>query len=187
MQPDVLNQTKARLQKVIEVIKNDISTIRTGKASPSLVENLVINAYGGNAKMRLMELATIGSSDPQTLVITPFDHSVIAEIEKGIFEANIGVSPVVDGQIIRISLPPLSQERRQELIKAMKHKLENGKIMIRQARHEGMEAIKKGNDEGTIGEDEKSRLEKEVQRVVDDYIAIIDGLGEQKEAELLQI
>ncbi len=187
MQPDVLNQTKARLQKVIEMIRNDISTIRTGKASPSLVENLVISAYGGTAKMRLMELATIGTLDPHTLVITPFDHTIIQEIEKGIFEANIGLSPVVDGQIIRISLPPLSEERRQELIKAMKHKLENGKIMIRQARHESMEAVKKGNEAGTITDDEKQRLEKEIQKVVDEYISIIDGVGEQKEAELLQI
>ena len=187
MQPDILNQTKARLQKVLEVIKNDISTIRTGKASPSLVENLFISVYGGSAKMRLMELATIGTTDPQTIIVTPFDHAIIQEIEKGIFEANIGISPVVDGQIIRISLPPLSEERRQELIKAMKHKLENGKIMIRQARHEIMEDIKKNYEESNLTDDEKQRLEKEVQKIVDEYTAIIDGLGEQKEAELSQI
>src|SRR6185312_440483 len=101
------------------VIKQDIATIRTGKATPALVENIIISAYGGTAKMRLMELATIGATDPQTLIITPFDKSIIHEIEKGVQDAHTGLNPIVDGQLLRISLPPLSEERRQELIKAM--------------------------------------------------------------------
>lgn len=176
--------TKQKINRVLEVIKGDLATIRTGRATPLLVENLVISVYGGSTKLKIMELATIGVSDARTLVITPFDPSIIQEIEKGIQEANIGFMPVVDGRVIRISIPPLSQERREELIKAMKHKLENGKIMVRQARHEAIEEIKK-EYEGR--EDDIKRLEKEIQKLVDETMELIESLGKQKEKELLQI
>src|SRR5947209_1040424 len=121
--------TKQRIQKVLEIIKGDLGTIRTGRAAPLLVENIVIAAYGGSTKLKFMELATIGVTDSRTIVLTPFDPSIIGEIQKGIEAANVGLNPVIDGHIIRISIPPLSQERREELIKHMRHKLENGKIM----------------------------------------------------------
>jgi len=176
--------TKKKIDKVLDVLKGDLSTIRTGRAAPSLVENIVINAYGGTAKLKVMELATVGTTDTQTLVITPFDPSIINEIAKGIEAANNGFTPAVDGLVIRITIPPLSQDRREELIKAMKHKLENGRIMVRQCRHEAMEDIKK-EYEGR--EDDIKRLEKEVQRLVDDTMGIIDSWGAQKEEELMKI
>lgn len=176
--------TKKRIEKVLEVIKGDLSTLRTGRATPFLIENLVISVYGGSTKLKIMELATVGVTDARTLVLTPFDPSIIQEIQKGIQEANIGFTPVIDGHIIRISIPQLSQERREELIKAMKHKLENGKIMVRQARHEAMIEIKK-EFEGR--EDDVKRLEKEVQKLVDETMEIIEEFGKQKEKELLQI
>ncbi len=176
--------TKKKIDKVLDVLKNDLGTIRTGRATPALVENIVIPAYGGSAKLKVMELATVGATDAQTLVLTPFDPSIIGEIQKGIEAANVGFNPVIDGNIIRISIPALSQERREELIKAMKHKLENGRIMVRQVRHEGMEEIKK---EYTGREDDIKRLEKDVQRIVDETIETIEDWGKQKEQELLQI
>jgi len=176
--------TKKKIEKVLDVLKGDLGTIRTGRATPALVENIIINAYGGTAKLKVMELATIGASDVQTLVITPFDPSIINEIQKGIEAASVGLSPNVDGNLIRVKIPPLSQERREELIKAMKHKLENGKVMVRQVRHESMEEIKK-EFEGR--EDDIKRLEKEVQKMVDDTMATIDDYGHQKEQELMQI
>lgn len=182
---DIIGDTKTHMHKILDVLKNDLATIRTGRAAPSLVENVVINAYGGTAKLRVMELGTVGATDSQTLVITPFDNSVIHEIEKGIQEANMGLSPVVDGQIIRISIPPLSEERRQELIKLMHQKLENGRIMIRQSRHDSMNEIKKQVD--NYSEDEIDRFEKEVQKTTDDMMAEIDALGKKKEEELMQI
>lgn len=177
-------ETKKRIDKVLDVLKGDLATIRTGRATPSLVENIVINAYGGSAKLKVMELATIGSTDAKTLVVTPFDMSTIHEIQKGIESANVGFHPAIDGNLLRISIPPLSQDRRQELIKAMKHKLENGKIMVRQVRHDAFDTIKK-DYEGR--EDDISRLEKDVQRLVDETVETIDHIGKQKEAELLQI
>lgn len=176
--------TKINLQKVLDILKGDLDTIRTGRATPALVENIVIAAYGGSAKLKVMELATISAQDVSTLLITPFDASIIGEIQKGIEAANIGFKPAIDGPVLRISIPPLSTERREELIKAMRMKLENGKIMVRQARHEAMEDIKK-EFEGR--EDDVKRLEKEVQKLVDDTIETIEDWGKQKEQELLQI
>lgn len=177
-------QTKKKIDKVLEILKGDLDTIRTGRATPSLVENIVINAYGGSAKLKVMELATVGAVDTKTLVITPFDVSIIGEIQKGIEAANAGFTPNIDGNLIRISIPPLSQERREELIKAMRQKLENGKIMVRQVRHEAMEDIKK---EFAGLEDDIKRQEKEVQKIVDDTIETIENWGKQKEEELMKI
>lgn len=180
---DVVNESKQQMQKVLEVIKNDLATVRTGRAAPSLVENVVVSVYGGTAKMRIMELATVGASDTQTLSITPFDNSIIGEIQKGIQDANIGLNPVVDGQLIRISIPPLSAERREQLIHLMKQKLENGKVMIRQARHEAMNDIKKQES----SEDDTARLEKDIQKLTDEFMQEIESLGRKKEEELTTI
>jgi ribosome recycling factor len=180
----LLTDTKIKIQRVLDVLKGDLDTVRTGRAAPSLVENIVISAYGGSARLKVMELATIGAIDTHTLVVTPFDPSIIGEIQKGIEAANAGFTPSVDGNIIRISIPPLSQERREELIKAMRQKLENGKIMVRQVRHEAMEDIKK-EYEGR--EDDIKRLEKDVQKLVDETVETIESWGKQKETELMQI
>lgn len=179
----LLQDTRHHMQKALNVLHDDMNTIRTGKAAPSLVENLVISAYGGSTKLKVMELATVATSDAQTLVITPFDPSTVNELQKGIQDANTGLSPVVDGHILRITIPPLSQERREQLIHLMKQKLENGKILIRQARHEAMTDVKKAE----LSEDEEHRIEKEVQKITDDFIGQIDSMGKQKEQELLQI
>ena len=180
----VASKTKEKLQKVLDVLKDDLATLRTGRATPALVENIIVSAYSGSAKLKVMELATIAIQDTQTIIITPFDASVMQDLQKGIEGANAGLSPVVDSNIIRIKIPPLSQDRRQELIKAMKHKLENGKVMVRQVRHEMIEDMKK-DYEGR--EDDIVRMEKEIQKLVDDTAQTVEDWGKQKEQELLQI
>jgi len=180
----VISELKDKLNRVLDVLKTDLGTIRTGRAAPSLVENIMVTVYQGTTKLRVMEVATVGASDASTLQITPFDQSIINEIQKGIQDANTGLNPTVDGHVIRISIPPLSQERREELIKLMRHKLENGRIMMRQARHDAMNDIKKGEE---LSDDDKDRLEKEVQKVIDDTSNTIDAMGKQKEDELMQI
>ncbi len=182
-----LDETKQQMGKVLEVLRTDLSTVRTGRATPSLVDHIIVSVYGGSARMKVLELATVAVSDPQTLVITPFDNSIIGEIQKGIQDANIGLNPGTDGQLIRIAIPPLSEERRQQLIHLMKQKLENGKIMVRQVRHESMTNIKKQYSDKTISEDDMKRLEKDAQRITDETISDIDSLGKKKEEELLQI
>jgi ribosome recycling factor len=180
----LVQDTKKKIDKVLDILKSDLSTLRTGRATPSLVENIVITAYGGSTKLKVVELATVGASDSQTLQINPFDPSIIHDIQKGIEVANVGLNPIIDGNLIRITIPPLSQDRREELIKAMKHKLENGKIMVRQVRHEAMNMIKKEFDGR---EDDIKRLEKETQKLIDETMTTIDEWGKQKEAELLRI
>lgn len=180
---EIITQARQKMVKSLEMMRNDLATVRTGKASPSLIENVVISVYGGTAKMRILELATINASDPHTLLLSPFDQSIISEIQKGIQEANIGLTPSVNGDVIRISIPPLSAERRQDLIKMMHQKLESGKVSLRQIRHDAMNDLKKEE----LPEDEKSRLEKEVQKLTDDMSLEIDVLGKRKEEELLQI
>ncbi len=180
----LVTATKQKIGKVLDILKGDLATIHAGRATPSLVEGISISVYGGSARLKVLELATVHAVDNQTLVLTPFDPSVISEIQKGIMESNVGLNPSVDGALLRISIPPLSQERRQELIKAMKHKLENGRIMVRQVRQEAMNEIKK-EYEGL--EDDIKRLEKDTQRLVDETMETIEDWGRQKEAELLQI
>ncbi|MBI4097542.1 MAG: ribosome recycling factor [Candidatus Levybacteria bacterium] len=174
---------RQKMEKAIEILRSDFSTIRTGKAAPSLVENIMVSVYNGASKLRVMEVATINAADSQSLVLTPFDASIIEEIRKGIMEGGSGLNPASDGQVIRINVPPLSEERRQELIHMMRQKLENGKIMIRQIRHEAMESAKK---EG-LSEDDEKRLEKEIQTLTDQFMGEIDLMGKKKEEELMQI
>ena len=187
MDPNFIPTIKEQMKKALEVLINDISTIRTGRAAPALVENIAVSVYGGTTRLRIMELATVSASDAQSLVITPFDASILDEMRKGILEANVGLNPSSDGQVIRISIPPLSEERRQELIHVVKQKLENGRIMVRQIRHEAMSDVKKNFENKNIGEDDQSRLEKEIQTATDNFMTEIDNIGKKKEEELLAI
>ena len=183
MDPNLIANTREHMRKALEILSSDLATIRTGKAAPQLVENIQVTVYGGTTKLRVMEVATVAASDPSTLVLTPFDASIIEEIRKGIMESGAGFNPASDGQVLRISIPPLSEERRQELIHLMKQKLEQGHVMVRQIRHEAMSDLKKED----LPEDENSRLEKEIQKATDDFTAEIDALGKKKEEELMQI
>jgi len=182
-----INSAREQMKKILEVMKTDLSTVRTGRAVPSLVENITINAYAGTAKMRVLELAHVSVSDSQTLLVTPFDSTIIGEIQKGIQEANIGLTPSIDGNVIRISIPLLSEERRQELVHLVNQKLEGGKIQIRQVRHEAMNEVKKMLEDKNISEDDSARLEKEVQKLTDDTISELDNLGRKKEEELMAV
>ncbi len=182
-----LNEASFKMQKAFEIVRQDLLSVRTGRATPALIENISVMVYGGTQKLRIMELGTIFVSDPRTLTVTPFDPSITQEIQKGILEANIGLTPVVDDEVIRISIPTLSEERRQEYIKLAKQKLEAGKIMIRQVRHEMINDLKRAFEAKEISEDDLRRYEKELQEITDRFISEIDELGRKKEEELLQI
>ena len=183
----IINETRLKMQKALQVLMGDIATVRTGRATPALVENVVVSVYGGTQRLKIMELATISASDPQTLVLSPFDTSILSEMQKGIMEANIGLTPSTDGNVIRISIPPLSEERRIELIKLMKQKLENGRIAIRQIRQDARNIVRKKHIDKEISEEEMYRIEKEIQKITDEMILSVDEMGRKKEEELLQI
>lgn len=177
----------SRMQKVVDMVSSDISSIRTGRATSTLVEDLVISAYGGQQKLKVNELATITTTDARTIVIDPWDKSVIGEIRKGILAANVGLNPVIDGEIIRINLPMMTMEDRQEYVKLLSTKLESGKVMIRQIRGGIMRDIKQKFEEKEITQDDKFNQEKRLQEITDDFIGKIEDLGKKKKEELLQV
>lgn len=178
---------RLQMQKVLDLVLSDIGILRTGRAMPSLVENIVIPAYGGTQRLKVQELGTITVPDTQTLIIDPWDKSIIGDIRKGILEANIGLNPGIDGEIIRISLPPMTTEDRDKYTKLLSGKLENGRIMVRQQRAEAMKEIKRKFEEKELSEDQKFEAEKKVQAITDEFVGKIDEAGERKKQELLQI
>ncbi|MFC1646722.1 ribosome recycling factor [Patescibacteria group bacterium] len=184
---EILTTAREKMRKSFEVTKEDLSTIRSGRAAPSIIENIVISAYEGTQKLKLMEMATISSQDAKTLLIAPYDPSQVVSIEKSILEARVGLTPIVDGDIIRIVIPGLSQERRIEYIKLAKVKLESGRVMIRQVRQEAMKDLKKAGEEGLMTEDEQKVGEKKTQELTDEIIAEIDAMGKKKEEELMRV
>lgn len=180
-------QINKRMQDVLDLVVSDTGSIRTGKASGSLIEDLMVEAYGGTQKLKINELATISAPDPQTITIDPWDKSIIGEIRQAILKANIGLNPVMDEEIIRINLPLMTTEDREKFVKLLSTKLENGRIMIRQVRGEAMKDIKSSYEEKETTEDEKFNQEKRLQEITDDFIGKIDEVGERKKRELMQI
>lgn len=187
MDQQIQAQTKQRMEKAFTILKDDFGTVKTGKANPQLVESVVIRAYGGSALLKVNELATIHVQDASTVIITPFDHSVLGDIEKGISDSQMGLGISVDGSLIRITVPPLTQERREEFVKLIHTKTENGKIMIRQARQESNDDIAKMKKNSEITEDDEKRLEKEVQKLTDEYVEKIEETSKLKVQELMTV
>ncbi|EKE13149.1 MAG: hypothetical protein ACD_13C00082G0001 [uncultured bacterium] len=175
------------MQAAFDVLATDIGSLRTGRATPSLVENIVCPAYGGTQRLKVLELATITVPDPSQIIINPWDKSIIGDIRKGIVEANIGLNPSIDGEMIRIIIPPMTTEDREKYVKLLSGKLENGKINIRQVRGDAMHEIKTKFENKEITEDDKFAFEKKLQEITDEFTAKIEEMGEKKKAELLQI
>lgn len=178
---------RSKMQSTLDVISSDIGSIRTGRATTALVENISCPAYGGTQRLRVMELATITVPDPAQIIINPWDKSIIGDIKKGIIEANLGLMPSVDGEVIRIVIPPMTTEDREKYVKLLSGKLENGKVAIRQIRGDEMHEIKDKFEKKEITEDDKFAFEKKLQEITDEFVGKIDEMGEKKKVELLQI
>lgn len=175
------------MQKAIDHFRGEISSIRTGRAVPALIENIACSAYGGAQKLTIKELGTITTSDPQTLVVQPWDQSVIGEIRQGILAANVGLTPVIDNNIIRISIPALTTERRLEYVKLLKQKMEEARISVRNVRQDKMREIKAAFEEKNISEDDKFKSEEELQKITDEFIGKIEELSDKKEEEITTV
>ena len=176
---------ESALQQIIDYLRSELATIRTGRAHASLVEDLVVEVYG--QKMTLKELAGITVPDPQLIVLDPWDKSIIADIEKAVRESKLGFSPVVDEEIIRVSIPSLSEERRLEFVKLAKGMVEDVRQKVRQARQEAVGEVRRQEKVKEISEDEKFRLEKEIQGQIEEGNREIKEIGEMKEEEILRI
>jgi ribosome recycling factor len=181
-----LTDVRVKMEKAMEALLADLSSLKTGQANPALIEKILIEAY--ETRMPLVELATITTSGPSQLIVTPFDQSILKNIEKSLtMDRHLGLSVATEGNLIRIQIPPLTEERRQEFIKMLHQKLEAGKVMIRQARHEAMEEIEKNFADKQMGEDEKFRFQQDLQKVTDEFNNKIEEIGRKKETELSTI
>jgi len=180
-----LEDVKLKMHKALDFVRQDVGAIRTGRATPALVENVVINAYGGSAKLKIVELATISVSDPQSLVITPYDPSIIGDIRRDLANANLGLTPVLDNNVIRVAVPALTSERRFEYVKMLHRKLEDGRVKIRQIRHDRMGELKREFESREVNEDDKERVEEELQKLTDKMMEEIENIGEAKEKEIV--
>jgi len=179
--------TKAGMQKAVDHFKAEISAIRTGRAVPALIENILCSAYGGASRLTVKELGTITTADSQTLVIQPWDPATIGEIRQGILAANVGLTPVIDNNIIRIAVPALTTERRGEYVKLLHQKLEEARVVIRNVRQDKMREIKTSFEQKTLSEDEKFKAEEDLQNLTDEFMKIVEDLGKKKEEEILAI
>jgi ribosome recycling factor len=182
---DVLLETEEKMLKTEEHVVHEFSGVRTGKATPGLIENVMVDAYGSN--MRLKELATIGTPEPRMLMVQPFDVANIKAIEKGIQNAGLGLNPAVQGRFLRIVLPELSTERRQEFVKIAKRMAEEGRVAIRTERRQALELLKKVKSDGGVSEDEIKSAETDVQKLTDQYIKRVDDHLALKEKEILTV
>jgi len=179
---ECLKEMEALMHKAIDSTKREFAELRSGRANPKMVEGLRVNYYG--APTLLKEMAAVSVPEARMLVINPWDPSAIKDIEKAILQSELGITPVVDGKIIRLIVPSLSQERRQELVKIVKKVAEEGKVSLRTIRRDGKEKVKVLEKDKKITEDEKFKVEDELQKLTDKYIADIDKLLVDKEKEL---
>lgn len=182
---DILLEAEERMSKTEQAVVNQFSGVRTGKASAGLVENIQAEVYG--SMMRVRELANITSPEPRMLVIQPWDVTALQPIEKAIQKANVGLNPVIQGKLLRLSFPELSQERRQEFVKLTKKMAEDGRVAIRHGRRDAMELFKKHAHDSGITEDGKKQAEKDLQKLTDDYIAKLDAHLAAKEKEIMTV
>lgn len=182
---EILLEAEASMEKGFEYMTHEFAAVRTGKASPALVENIDVEAY--DAMMKLKQLALITTPEPRLLVIQPFDGSTLKAIEKAIKESKIGINPAVDGKIIRLPIPQLSEERRKDLVKTIKQMGEEARVRIRSDRRDALDALKKAQKDGKITEDELESYEKDVQKVTDSFVKKIDEVSVTKEAEIMKV
>src|SRR5690242_11083097 len=182
---DILLEAEEKMEKTVQVVVNEFAGVRTGKASASLVENILVEVYG--SQMRIRELAGITTPEPRQLVIQPWDAASAQPIEKAIQKANLGLNPAVQGKIIRISFPELSQERRHEFVKITKKMAEDGRVAVRHVRRDAMEQLKKHAHDSGITEDQEKQAEKDLQKLTDDYVGKIDQHLTHKEKEIMTV
>lgn len=178
----IIHDTEEKMKKTKEAILREFSAVRTGRASPGLVEEIKIDYYGSPAHLK--QLATISTPEPRLIVIHPWDAKVLPEIEKAILKSDLGFNPTNDGKFIRISIPHLTTERREELVKVVGRMTEEGRVSLRTTRREANEFLKEAEKKGEIPEDERFRLQEEIQKLTDRYIKEIDSLLEDKEREI---
>ena len=182
---DILTDAEHRMRSAIQVLHDDLAAVRTGRASPALVEKLPVEYYG--TPTPLLQLASIGVPEPRTIMIKPFDATTLKAIEKAIQSSDLGLNPNNDGKVIHLNLPPLTEERRRDLVKHVNHRLEESRIAVRNIRRDSHNDMRDFEKEKLISEDDLERGEEELQKLTDKFIEEIAQLGKNKEAEIMEV
>lgn len=185
MMNEVLTETKEKMGKTIEALKKEMTRVRTGRASANMLDSVKVDYYG--ALTPLNQMASVAVPESRLITIQPWDATALKEIEKGILKANIGLTPSSDGKIIRISVPPLTEERRKEIVKIVNKTCEDYKVAIRNTRRDSNEMLKALKKDGDISEDDQFKAQDKVQKLTDDHVAMIDEIGQEKEKEILEV
>ena len=185
MLEDLKKDAQSRMGKCVQNFQADLKKLRTGRAHPSLVEHLKVDYYG--SEVPLQQVASIAVEEGRTLVISPWEKSVVQAIEKAIFKSDLGLTPMTAGTVIRIPMPPLTEERRREITKMLRHDAENARVAVRNVRRDVMTDIKELLKEKEISQDDERRAEAEVQKLTDKHVADVDGLLAAKEKEVMQV
>jgi ribosome recycling factor len=181
---DVIDDAEVRMGKAIDALRRDLGTIRTGRASPSLVDRLTVDYYGSSTPLN--QLAGISVPEPRLLVIQPWDRGSMAAIEKAIMKSELGLNPTNDGQVVRITIPPLTEERRKQLVKLVHGHVEEGKVALRNIRRDAMAQVKELMNEKMIGEDDERRAEQQVEELTKRFVNDAERVGKSKEQEVLE-
>ena len=182
---DVLRDTEGKMKKSVEALRQHLTTIRTGRASPALVEHLQVDAWGSS--MPLNQLAGISTPDARMIVIQPYDKSTIKAIEKAIQNSELGINPSNDGVVIRLAVPPLTEDRRRALTKQVKSQVEESKVAVRNQRRDALDAVKKLEHDKQISENDQRRGQEKLQELTDKYIREVEQIGAAKEAEVMEV
>jgi ribosome recycling factor len=185
MTGEILSAADAKMARAVEAMERDFGAIRTGRASTALVERLPVEYYG--TQTPLNQLAGISVPEAHQIVIQPWDRGVLGAIEKAILRSDIGLTPTVDGTVVRLNIPALTEERRKDLVRAVHKRMEEARVEVRNLRREGAEALKKAERDGDVGADEAHRLLDALQKTTDRHIADVDRLGATKEREVLEV
>jgi ribosome recycling factor len=185
MSDTIINSHKEHFQKVMDRLQSELSSVRTGRANPTLLSTVMVESYG--AKVPLQQVASVTVSDAKTLTISPWDKSQLQAVEKGILEANLGFTPSNDGSVVRINLPPMTEDRRKEMVKLVGQMAEQARIGIRQVREDILKAVKREESDGKATKDDVASAQKKVQDLVDNYNKQIKEITEEKEKEVMTV
>lgn len=182
---NVLREAEGKMQKAVEVLRRDLAGLRTGRASPALVERLQVEYYG--TATPLNQLANVSVPEPRLLVIQPYDKSALGAIEKSILKSDLGLTPTNDGRVVRLAIPQLTEERRKELVKVARKKVEEGRVAVRNCRRDAHEHLNRLQKDKQVSEDEAKRAQERLQRITNEYIEEVDAVGGKKEQEILEV
>ncbi len=182
---DVISNAQSRMNKAVEVMKKDLNALRTGRATPALLENIIVDYYG--VPTPLNQIASISTPEARLIVIQPWDRQALRDIEKSLQTSELGFNPSNDGNVVRVPVPPLSEERRRDLVRVLKRKIEDGKVAVRNVRRDALEQLRTMERNKVISQDENRRAQDRLQKTTDSVIAQIDQVSAAKEADIMQV